>query len=834
MSGSCFKQLAILAIVFVAVAQFQGFAQLSSASVTGVVRDVSGSVIPNVKITLQNVATSVAHNTVTNTAGNYLFLGITPGEYTLQAEASGFEVSKIPQVTLAVNQTATLDLTMQVGTIQQSVTVEASGQLVQSATAELGAVVSEKQVFDLPLNGRNFTQLLSLTPGVAPVSVPQNAGGFGNVFTGGNFVFRAINGQTNRSNFFLMDGINDQGSFQSTYSVAPIVDQIEEFKVNSHNDQAEFGGVLGGVINVVTKSGTNQLHGTAWEFLRNNDFDARNTFFSSVTPYRQNQFGVAAGGPVWFPKIYNGRNKTFFFGAYEGQRFTQASNNYLHLPTAAELSGNLGGQAQAFSASAHRAPVLPGGGVGRRARCHFGRRPGLAAVPGRDVPARLGQGLLDQRGLPGGAARPAGNARPALRRGVRPVHKHVPGGRAGDGHRRRGGARQRDRPLDGAGRAARPCAVRQRARRPARQLGRDRLAVPAYPDGHSGRSAPVGGTAPHLGCGGDRGPPGRAGTQRADDAAPGTSPGAVLRGVPVFLPVPRCDGLPGRGALAALRGFAALPRGGQLADEADPPGEGEQGRRAQTRACTGHGCPYQGGGGGRAPRARRATRGGPHAGARHHEGAPAVRLRLAPAHRDRADQGVVRAAGRGGGGGVLGRPRAAAVQRAALRKNRERRARLPGQDAAGSPAAHQPRQDPILREQAMTVTERQFVGAVDVQHVREIVRRPSPFQFRIVRIQEGLEAALLIAQRIAQHLREHVVRLPLEPVAVPMPHVHLQRVIARVAVVGDQVAAQNVRIGEEVDGTVQTVSLVKCGQCSDGSLVDVRPDGTIRQHTAAP
>jgi outer membrane receptor protein involved in Fe transport len=377
MSGSCFKQLAIVAVLFVAVAQFQGFAQLSSASVTGVVRDTSGSVIPGVKITLQNVATSVAHNTVSNTAGNYVFLGITPGEYTLQAEVTGFEVSKMPEFTLAVNQTATLDLTMQVGTVTQSLTVEASGQLVQSATAELGTVVTEKQVFDLPLNGRNFTQLLSLTPGVAPVSVSQNSGGFGNVFTGGNFVFPAINGQTNRSNFFLMDGINDQGSFQSTYTVAPIVDQIEEFKVNSHNDQAEFGGVLGGVINVVTKSGTNQLHGTAWEFLRNNDLDARNTFYSAVTPYRQNQFGVAAGGPVMVPKIYDGRNKTFFFGAYEGQRFTQASNNYLHLPTDAELSGNLAGEAQAFNPYSTRPdPATPGA---------FIRDP----FPGNQIPANL-------------------------------------------------------------------------------------------------------------------------------------------------------------------------------------------------------------------------------------------------------------------------------------------------------------------------------------------------------------------------------------------------------------------------------------------------------------
>ncbi|MFN7997725.1 MAG: TonB-dependent receptor [Bryobacteraceae bacterium] len=363
--------------VFLVLMPFPAFAQLSSASVTGVVRDSTGSVIPNVKITLQNVATTVSRTSVSNTAGNYVFLGITPGSYTLQAEAPGFEVSRMPQFTLAVNQTATLDLTMQVGTVQQSLTVEATGQLVQSATAELGAVVEEKQVVDLPLNGRNFTQLLSLTPGVAPVSVSQNSGGFGNVFTGGNFVFPAINGQTNRSNFFLMDGINDQGSFQSTYTVAPIVDQIEEFKVNSHNDQAEFGGVLGGVINVVTKSGTNQLHGSAWEYLRNNDFDARNTFQSAVTPYRQNQFGVAGGGPVWIPKLYNGRNKTFFFGAFEGTRFTQAQKNYLHLPTDAELAGNLSGEPQAFNPFTTRPdPANPG---------NFLRDP----FPGNQIPSTL-------------------------------------------------------------------------------------------------------------------------------------------------------------------------------------------------------------------------------------------------------------------------------------------------------------------------------------------------------------------------------------------------------------------------------------------------------------
>ena len=125
----------------------------------------------------------------------------------------------------------------------------------------------------------------------------QNSGGFGNVASGTQFSFPSINGQTNRSNFFLTDGLNNQGAFSSTYAVPPIIDAIGEFKVNSHNDSAEFGGVLGGIVNVATKSGTNDLHGSAWEFLRNNEFNARNTFLANPSVFRQNQFGVAARRP---------------------------------------------------------------------------------------------------------------------------------------------------------------------------------------------------------------------------------------------------------------------------------------------------------------------------------------------------------------------------------------------------------------------------------------------------------------------------------------------------------------------------------------------------------
>jgi hypothetical protein len=284
------------------------FAQLSTASVTGVVRDQSGSMVGGAKLVLTNLDTAVKHQSESNSAGNYVFLSIPPGNYTLEATAPSFQTWQLPRITLAVNQTATIDVGLQVGSLQQTVTVEAAGELLQQSTAEVGAVVAAKQVVDLPLNGRNFTQLLSLSPGVSPISVSQNSNGFGNVASGTAFFFPSINGQTNRSNFFMTDGLNNQGAFSSTYAVPPIIDSIGEFKVNGHNDLAEFGGALGGIINVSTKSGTNELHGTLWEYLRNDAFNARNTFQQSVTVFRQNQFGASVGGPVMFPKLYNGRN----------------------------------------------------------------------------------------------------------------------------------------------------------------------------------------------------------------------------------------------------------------------------------------------------------------------------------------------------------------------------------------------------------------------------------------------------------------------------------------------------------------------------------------------
>jgi hypothetical protein len=323
--------------------------QVSTASVNGVVRDPQGAVIPGATISLHSVETSVEHSSVSNGAGNYVILNITPGRYTIQASAKGFNPQKTDEFVLAVDQIATFDFSLKIGSETQVVAVEASEVQLNVTSANLGTVIETKQVNDLPLDGRNFTALLSLTPGVVPIMVGQNAGmqgsgGFGAaVAIGSDYTFPAINGQTGRSNFFLMDGLFNYGTIESTYAIAPIIDAIQEMKVVSHTDNAEYGGVLGGVVNVVTKSGTNEIHGSAWEYVRNTVFDARDFFLPTAQPkafYHQNQFGGAVGGPLVIPKLYNGKNKSFLFGAYQGYRYSTPANSQLLVPTAAELAGN--------------------------------------------------------------------------------------------------------------------------------------------------------------------------------------------------------------------------------------------------------------------------------------------------------------------------------------------------------------------------------------------------------------------------------------------------------------------------------------------------------------
>ncbi len=323
-----------------------GFAQLSTASLSGAVRDSSGAVIPNAKIVLRNVDTAVEHTTTSNNSGAYLFTDITPGRYTVRSSAQGFAEQQVPQFTLTVGQAATIDFALSVGSQTTVVTVQGATPQLESTTASLGTVIDTKQVNDLPLNGRDFTQLLVLTPGMSTVNNSQSGTSQHNYAepepSNQYSTIPSVNGMGNRSNYFFTDGLSNFGSFHSVYAVPPIIDEIQEFKVVSHPDTAEYGSVTGGVVNVVTKSGTNDLHGSAFEYARNGIFDGQKPFTQSRPDFTENEFGGVLGGPVLLPKLYNGRkHKTFFFGAYQGFRYSLVEANAIRVPTPAELSGDL-------------------------------------------------------------------------------------------------------------------------------------------------------------------------------------------------------------------------------------------------------------------------------------------------------------------------------------------------------------------------------------------------------------------------------------------------------------------------------------------------------------
>ncbi|MEO6981858.1 MAG: carboxypeptidase regulatory-like domain-containing protein, partial [Edaphobacter sp.] len=338
----CAVTLALARFVFVPQVQAQ------SASVVGRVADSSGFVVPGAKVTIRNTATNVVSNTVTDVAGHYAVPSIPPGNYDISASKEGFSTSKQTGILLTVSQSAIFNLTLQPGQVQQTVTVRSEASGVQTASTALGAVIGSKTILSLPLAGRNFTQLLALTPGVSSVNVAQN-GVFHPI---GTAVIPSVNGQRNRSNMFYVDGVNDLGSFNGTYNYEPIVDAIQEFRVLSHSDLAEFGGATGGIISVVTRGGTNQFHGTLWEFIRNSALGNAKTYFTgTLNPLRWNQFGGVVGGPVWIPKVYDGHNRTFFFFAYEGYRDSQHAQSFQTTPTAAQLSGDFSALCQTFNSS---------------------------------------------------------------------------------------------------------------------------------------------------------------------------------------------------------------------------------------------------------------------------------------------------------------------------------------------------------------------------------------------------------------------------------------------------------------------------------------------------
>ncbi len=353
MSRNTKTVLGVLAMATIALSNRSALAQTTTGQISGTVEDVSGALVAGASVQATNLDTKVTRTVSSGASGSYVLPLLPPGAYEVVITKPGFQSVTENGIKLDVNQSLAINPMLKPGASSENVEVHAASQLLDPTTSEVGTVIGQAAVNDLPLNGRNFTQLLTLVPGATPVSTSQGAhqgtdDGSTVAIPGSAFSNPSLNGQQNRETLYLLDGVVNTDFRTTTYTVLPIIDGVAEFKVQTHNDDPSFGSVLGGVVNLVTSSGTNKLHGSLWEYVRNNDFDARNHFsdFNSdgtaapAAPFHQNEFGGAVGGPVWLPHLYNGKDKTFFFFAYEGWRFLEPSNNLYTVPTAAEISGD--------------------------------------------------------------------------------------------------------------------------------------------------------------------------------------------------------------------------------------------------------------------------------------------------------------------------------------------------------------------------------------------------------------------------------------------------------------------------------------------------------------
>ncbi len=314
-----------------------GFAQSVTGTITGFVTDASGANIPDATVTVTENATKIVHTTKSNASGVFTVPQLNPGEYEVQVEKAGFSKAVRPAITIEVNQTASLTIPLAVGSTSDTVEVSGSAPLLDIDHVSLGTVIESEEITDLPLNGRQFIQLLQLVPGVAPTTVSQNGS---QLQIGAGAVNPAIGGATNRSNLFFINGVMATNPTYTIYAVSPPSDVIQEFQEQSHAAAAEFGGATGGTVSIATKAGTNQFHGNAYEFIKNAALDARGYFFSpywgapaTKQRYEQNQFGGTFGGPIW-------KDKVFFFANYEGYRHAEENEGDTSLPTAAELGGD--------------------------------------------------------------------------------------------------------------------------------------------------------------------------------------------------------------------------------------------------------------------------------------------------------------------------------------------------------------------------------------------------------------------------------------------------------------------------------------------------------------
>jgi hypothetical protein len=316
-----------------------GSAQSTGGRIRGTVTDVSGGAVAGAKVTLVNEATNTPRETNTSAAGEYLFLEVPVGSYEIDVTKDGFKKYERKGVVLVLNEIASVDVALQVGGATETVEVTGAPPIIDTTTTQLGAVMTDQAVRELPLNTRNTYQLLQLQPGV------QSQLGADLFYGSSNPGVVSVNGGRGRSNNYMVNGGDGNDIFVNGPAIQPSPDAIEEFRVLTNTFDAEYGRNSGSVVNVVTKSGTNNVHGDVYEFFRNKVLNTKGFFDTTVPDYQQNQFGATLGGPIK-------KDKTFIFGSYEGNRLKQGiSSGQVFLPTAAEAGGDFSG-------------ALPQGGFG--------------------------------------------------------------------------------------------------------------------------------------------------------------------------------------------------------------------------------------------------------------------------------------------------------------------------------------------------------------------------------------------------------------------------------------------------------------------------------------
>jgi hypothetical protein len=316
-------------LIFVVLAGLSLSAQQITGTIRGVATDPTGAVVQGATVTVKQSQTDLSRTAVTDRNGAYIVLELPIGSYRLQVTAKGFKEYVQDGILLSVNEIASVSPRLTVGSEIEVVQVNADAELIAPTVTSMGKVVGERELEDLPLNGRNFSQLGLLQPGVVPIT-PGLVQAGGGLRDGQPY---SVNGSRPESNNFLIDGADNFNGVDGGYVLKPPVDAISEFRIITLNANAEFGDALGSTTNILTRSGTNNFHGALWDFLRNDAVDARNYFQTQPLPLRQNQFGATLGGPIV-------KDKLFFFGYYEGFRNLQGVTGLTTVPSLQERTGN--------------------------------------------------------------------------------------------------------------------------------------------------------------------------------------------------------------------------------------------------------------------------------------------------------------------------------------------------------------------------------------------------------------------------------------------------------------------------------------------------------------